>query len=81
VPPEYIRHADEMWTPENAGRHATGLIALDPAPTAIITADDRQAVGVLRALRAAGKRVPDDIALVCLGVVVGPGDEHVHLVI
>lgn len=65
VPPGYVRHGDKWWTPEDAGRQAAELLALDPPPTAIVTADDRQAIGVLRSLRALGLRVPEDVALVC----------------
>jgi LacI family transcriptional regulator len=40
------------------------LLALDPAPTAVICANDLLALGVLRGLSQRGIRVPDDMALV-----------------
>ena len=48
-----------------AGGHAAAerLLALDPRPTAVFAANDAMAIGALSALRAAGVRVPDDIAV------------------
>jgi LacI family transcriptional regulator len=39
------------------------LLALDPRPTAIFAANDSMAVGALAACRAAGVRVPQDVAV------------------
>ncbi len=41
------------------------LLERDPRPTAIFAANNLIAVGALQALREAGLRVPDDMALVC----------------
>ncbi|MDT3397173.1 LacI family DNA-binding transcriptional regulator [Streptomyces sp. B1866] len=41
------------------------LLALGAPPTALVTAGSAMTVGALRALRAAGLRVPGDIALAC----------------
>lgn len=41
------------------------LLATPEPPTAIITANNAMTIGALRALREAGRRVPDDLALVC----------------
>ena len=49
---------------EAAAAAAHRLLARQPAPTAIFAYNDFMAVGVLSALREAGCRVPDDIALV-----------------
>lgn len=40
------------------------LLALDRPPTAILACADFLAIGALRALRALGKRVPDDVSLI-----------------
>ncbi|WP_249227797.1 LacI family DNA-binding transcriptional regulator [Kutzneria sp. CA-103260] len=48
-----------------SGEHATArLLDRRPDVDAIFTASDLMAVGVLRALRRAGRRVPDDVAVV-----------------
>ncbi|HEV7941415.1 MAG TPA: LacI family DNA-binding transcriptional regulator [Solirubrobacteraceae bacterium] len=64
VPGEYIRRGDPAWTPEAGERATRELLALDPPPTAIVASTDWFLIGALRALRAAGTRVPQDIALV-----------------
>ncbi|RZQ61000.1 LacI family DNA-binding transcriptional regulator [Amycolatopsis suaedae] len=40
------------------------LLAADPAVDAVFAASDLMAAGALRALRAAGRRVPDDVAVI-----------------
>ncbi len=48
-----------------SGEHAaTRLLERRPDVDAIFTASDLMAVGVLRALRRAGRRVPDDVAVI-----------------
>ncbi|TDD40957.1 LacI family transcriptional regulator, partial [Kribbella antibiotica] len=49
-----------------AGGYAAGLelVGMAPRPTAVFVSSDLQAVGVLRALREAGLRVPEDMAVV-----------------
>ena len=50
---------------EGAGHAAAGaLLALDPRPTALFAANDAMAIGAMSALRDAGVRVPDDVAVV-----------------
>jgi LacI family transcriptional regulator len=67
VPDDYVQLTDVVLS-EAASAHATEtLLALDPPPTAIVAGSNRLAIGALRTLRAAGKRVPEDIALVCFG--------------
>jgi LacI family transcriptional regulator len=49
---------------ESAGfRATTELLARTPRPTAIFAANDSMAIGALSALREAGLRVPDDVAV------------------
>jgi DNA-binding LacI/PurR family transcriptional regulator len=48
-----------------SGQRATEkLMALPDPPTAIFALNDRMAMGAIWAIRAAGRRVPDDIAVV-----------------
>jgi DNA-binding LacI/PurR family transcriptional regulator len=49
---------------EVATRLAGELLALDPRPTAIFTASDVQALGVLEAARAVSISVPDDLSVI-----------------
>lgn len=65
APAEYVRDSDVMWSAESGERTTLELLQLDPPPTAILAASDRLAVGAIRALRRAGRRVPDEIALAC----------------
>ena len=49
---------------EGAGYRAIGtLLALTPRPTAVFAANDSMAIGAMSALREAGLRVPDDMAV------------------
>jgi LacI family transcriptional regulator len=49
---------------ESAGFLATSeLLRGDPVPTAVFAANDSMAIGALSALREAGRRVPDDVAV------------------
>ena len=49
---------------EASGYRAVGaLLALDPRPTALFAANDSMAIGAMSALREAGLRIPDDIAV------------------
>lgn len=48
---------------ESGFRAARALLGLDPRPTAVFAANDSMAVGALSALREAGVRVPEDVAV------------------
>jgi DNA-binding LacI/PurR family transcriptional regulator len=51
------------WSARSGYRIGCGL-AGDPAVTAIFVANDQMALGVLRALHAAGRAIPDDVSVV-----------------
>ena len=72
--PSLVREGN--WEPLSGYQAARALMALDQPPTAIFCANDLMAVGAYEALREAGLRIPDDIA------VMGYDDraiaEHLH---
>ncbi|XVU21041.1 LacI family DNA-binding transcriptional regulator [Actinoplanes sp. CA-054009] len=51
------------WTPES-GYRAGRELAADPAVTAVFAANDDMAIGLMRALAEAGRRVPQDVSVV-----------------
>ncbi|MBY8882824.1 LacI family DNA-binding transcriptional regulator [Actinacidiphila acidipaludis] len=51
------------WSAES-GYRAGRLLAADPGCTAVFVANDQMALGVLRALHEAGRRVPEDVSVV-----------------
>ncbi|WKX68773.1 LacI family DNA-binding transcriptional regulator [Streptomyces sp. XD-27] len=60
--PETVAVGD--FTQESGVVAMDGLLARAPALDAVFVASDLMAVGVLRALRRAGRRVPEDVAVV-----------------
>ena len=64
LPPELVRLADVALTDTVASDITRELLALDPAPTAIVAGSDTLAMGVLDGARRHGARVPDDLAMV-----------------
>ncbi|MFI6246056.1 LacI family DNA-binding transcriptional regulator [Streptomyces sp. NPDC051016] len=50
---------------DGAGEATATLLSLSVPPTALVTANNAMTIGALRALRARGLSVPDDIALCC----------------
>jgi DNA-binding LacI/PurR family transcriptional regulator len=65
VAPELVVLGDEHWSPRSGKEAAARLLALEHRPTAIVAAGDTLAFGSLEALREAGLRAPDDVALAC----------------
>lgn len=60
--PDYLIHCD--FSEARAMEATDRLLALPNPPEAIFTVSDRVAVGVLRALRNRGLRIPEDMALI-----------------
>lgn len=61
VDPGLIRWGD--FTPEAGHRHGLELLAAPDRPTAIFAGSDMQALGVIRAARELGLRVPEDVSV------------------
>ena len=59
-----IREVPGSFTQEGGRAGATHLLAAGAIPTAIIAANDLNAVGAIGALQAAGVRVPEDVSVV-----------------
>ncbi|MFF5141087.1 LacI family DNA-binding transcriptional regulator [Streptomyces sp. NPDC013157] len=62
--------AEDLIVPGNsasagAAQATAALLSLAAPPTALVTANNAMTIGALRALRAQGLSVPDDIALCC----------------
>ena len=51
------------WAPVGGAEMATTLLALRDAPTAIICGSDLLAIAAMRAIRDAGLRIPEDVAV------------------
>jgi DNA-binding LacI/PurR family transcriptional regulator len=64
LPPEYVRTSEAASSEDDGRAAARELMALERPPTAIVGGSDQLATGLLRGLRDAGRRVPDDVALV-----------------
>jgi DNA-binding LacI/PurR family transcriptional regulator len=60
--PSWIAHGD--FTEESGRRGMAELLARHPGLDAVFAASDVMAAGALHTLRAAGRRVPDDVAVV-----------------
>jgi LacI family transcriptional regulator len=61
--PELVHECD--WTIASGFRHAADLLALDPRPTAMITASGELGLGALVAARRAAVSIPGNLALAC----------------
>jgi LacI family transcriptional regulator len=62
--PETLLVVDGGGTVEGGAAAVPSLLAATPRPTAVVGFNDLTAIGLLRGLRAAGLRVPDDMAVV-----------------
>ncbi|WP_291795668.1 LacI family DNA-binding transcriptional regulator [Cellulomonas sp.] len=62
LPSDWLEHAD--FTYEGGAGAMTRLLAAHPDIDGVFAASDNMAAGALRALRAAGRRVPEDVAVV-----------------
>lgn len=62
LPSDWVEHAD--FTYEGGARAMTRLLAAHPDIDGVFAASDNMAAGALRALRTAGRRVPEDVAVV-----------------
>ncbi|HEY8530770.1 MAG TPA: LacI family DNA-binding transcriptional regulator [Limnochorda sp.] len=62
VRPQWV--AEGGFNPAGGREAAARLLAQDPRLTAFVAANDLMAIGVMRALREAGRRVPEDASVV-----------------
>lgn len=62
VNPQYMTQGD--WSVESGQIAMNSLLALPQPPTAVFAVNDHMAIGAILAIQAAGKRVPEDIAVV-----------------
>jgi len=62
VQPEYLQQGD--WSVESGKQAMRALLTLHTPPTAVFALNDHMAIGAILAAQAAGKRVPEDIAVV-----------------
>jgi LacI family transcriptional regulator len=59
-----VRISDDAWSPASAAAAAAELLDDAQRPTAFVAGGDRLALGVLKAIKNEGLRVPEDVALV-----------------
>ena len=64
IPAELALMVQGDYTREGGQAAMRHLLALDTPPTAVFAGNDLMAIGALHAARAAGKRVPEDVAIV-----------------
>ncbi|WP_129663925.1 LacI family DNA-binding transcriptional regulator [Phytoactinopolyspora endophytica] len=63
----YIDPGDWTWSPEDGHRATKQLLEAWPGITAVQVGSDWMAIGAMRALVEAGRRIPDDVAVVGFG--------------
>jgi DNA-binding LacI/PurR family transcriptional regulator len=59
-----VRISDDAWSPASAAAAAAALLRTPQRPSAFVAGGDRLALGVLKAIKSEGLRVPEDVALV-----------------
>lgn len=64
VAPEYQQPSISSGYPQKGYREMKQLLSLPTIPTAVFAVSDRAALGALEAIKEAGLRAPDDIALI-----------------
>ncbi|MGH2971290.1 MAG: LacI family DNA-binding transcriptional regulator [Gaiellaceae bacterium] len=64
VSEEYVQFGEIDWSPHSGAEAMQRLLSNEEPPTAVVTAGESLALGVLSACRANGLRVPEDVALV-----------------
>ncbi|MDJ1136734.1 LacI family DNA-binding transcriptional regulator [Streptomyces iconiensis] len=64
LPPDPALSADGGFTAEGGEHAMAALLAREPGLDAVFAGSDLMAVGALRTLRAAGRRVPQDVAVI-----------------
>ncbi|MER7456668.1 LacI family DNA-binding transcriptional regulator [Micromonospora sp. NPDC126480] len=62
VDPELVRYG--TFSADAGRRHGLHLLSLPDRPTAVFAGSDMQAIGVLRAARQRGLRVPEDLSVI-----------------
>jgi LacI family transcriptional regulator len=60
----YMQLGDAVWSAQSGADAMRRLISLDQPPTAVVTSGDTLLLGAMSACRAAGLRLPEDMALV-----------------
>jgi LacI family transcriptional regulator len=61
---ELIGLSDPSWTIESAELATLALLMREQPPTAIVAGSDNFALAALKAIRASGRRIPEDVAVV-----------------
>ncbi len=64
IAPSAVRVATDDATVAGGQRAAMAMLAADPTISALIAYNDLTAIGAMRAVRAGGQRVPDDVSVV-----------------
>jgi DNA-binding LacI/PurR family transcriptional regulator len=62
---DYVQFAEATWSAYSGAAAMERLLALDAPPTAVVTSGESLGLGALSACKTGGRRVPDDVALVC----------------
>ncbi|WP_082666432.1 LacI family DNA-binding transcriptional regulator [Aureimonas sp. AU4] len=64
VPGVTLEKLPGQFTFEGGEEAAARFLTLDPAPTGVVACSDEAAISFMKALRAAGRRVPQDVSVV-----------------